>query len=258
MSSVVSAFRRKVRWRGDEGIGSASRTARRPRQADQAPVVPPKGGNYRDLSRRFRKLALGRVLAARDRRFVGGRGIGRPAQAPEQIRADRVEQMIVARAIETVRRVARAPPQARRPPRPPPRGSARPPAPARTRAADRRAAGSAPVGRRGGRRIAVDRVDGRLNLIGPGPIAAEAAPDDRLTLRDEPAVPRPTILIGQQHEVAVGIERAPRGATRPAASARAAPAPRARQPSAPRGRARGESPPRTDRRERAARRTIAV
>jgi hypothetical protein len=70
----------------------------------------------------------------------------------------------------------------------------------------------APVGLCCCGRVAVHGVDRGLNLIRPRRIAREAASDERLTLSDERAIPAVTILIGEQHEVAVGrhAPRAPR------------------------------------------------
>jgi hypothetical protein len=50
----------------------------------------------------------------------------------------------------------------------------------------------------------VDGVDGRLDLVRPGLVAAQAGPHERLAFGDEPTVPGGAVLVRQQHEVSVG------------------------------------------------------
>jgi hypothetical protein len=61
-----------------------------------------------------------------------------------------------------------------------------------------------PVGLRGGRGVAVHGVDGRLDLVRAGSVAAEAAPDDRLPLGDELTIPERAVLVGEEHHRPVG------------------------------------------------------
>jgi hypothetical protein len=58
----------------------------------------------------------------------------------------------------------------------------------------------------------VDGVDRRLELVRPGPVAPEAAPDDRLALGDEASVPAGAVLVAQPDEVA--LRRGPGGPPR--------------------------------------------
>ena len=61
-----------------------------------------------------------------------------------------------------------------------------------------------PVSRRGDRRIAVDRIDRRLDLIRARPVAREAAPHDGLAFCNQVAIPELTVLVGQSDERAAG------------------------------------------------------
>ncbi len=61
----------------------------------------------------------------------------------------------------------------------------------------------APVRGRRGRRVAVDCVDRRLDLIRAGLVPPQTSSDERLTLGDECTVPEASVLVGQQHEVAL-------------------------------------------------------
>src|SRR5947209_8019050 len=55
----------------------------------------------------------------------------------------------------------------------------------------------------GGARVAVYGFDGCLDLVGPGPVAAQALADDSLALGDKRPVPARPVLVGQQDQVAV-------------------------------------------------------
>ena len=54
------------------------------------------------------------------------------------------------------------------------------------------------------RGVAVDRVDRRLDLVGPGLVRAAGTAHDRLALGDQAAIPAAAVLVGQAHEAAVG------------------------------------------------------
>src|ERR671922_90515 len=69
-----------------------------------------------------------------------------------------------------------------------------------------------PVGVGCRRRVAVDGVDRRLDLVGTRPAQSEAPPDEGLAFRDELTIPKAAVLIGKQHEVAV--RRGPGGPAR--------------------------------------------
>ena len=69
-----------------------------------------------------------------------------------------------------------------------------------------------PVGVGGGWRVGVDGLDGRLDLVRPGLVAAQAGANDGVPLGDEIAVPGASILVGEADEVAGGVARAGRRA----------------------------------------------
>jgi MFS family permease len=82
-----------------------------------------------------------------------------------------------------------------------------------------------PVGLRDGPSIGVDGVDGRLELIGTGLVAAKAAAEDRLAFLDQGLIPAGAVLLAEQHQgtVGPGPRRAPgfveeQQASRPATS----------------------------------------
>jgi hypothetical protein len=50
----------------------------------------------------------------------------------------------------------------------------------------------------------MDGVDGRLELIGTGLVAAKAAAQDRLALLDQGLVPAGAVLVAEQHQGTVG------------------------------------------------------
>ena len=58
--------------------------------------------------------------------------------------------------------------------------------------------------------VAVHGVDGRLDLVRAGLVAAQAGAHDRLALGDQVAIPPAAILVGEQHQVTVrGARRLP-------------------------------------------------
>jgi hypothetical protein len=61
-----------------------------------------------------------------------------------------------------------------------------------------------PVGLLDGRGVGVHGIDGRLELIGTGLLAARTAPEDRLTLGDQGPVPAGAVLLAEQDQGAVG------------------------------------------------------
>ena len=98
--------------------------------------------------------------------------------------------------------------------------------------------------------VAVDGVDRGLDLVRAGLVAAQAAPDQRLALRDQRRVPAARGP-GRRSSTRSPRRRRRRGATARAASARAARAPPARPASARPAAGRAGSPPRTARRDSA-------
>src|SRR5579883_3573043 len=62
-----------------------------------------------------------------------------------------------------------------------------------------------PVRGRGARRVAVDGVDGRLQLVRPGTVEAEAFPDQALALRDQLALPDSAVLLAQANQLAAFV-----------------------------------------------------
>jgi len=61
-----------------------------------------------------------------------------------------------------------------------------------------------PVCLRGCRGVGVHGVDGGLELVGAGLVAAQAPADDRLALLDQGPVPSSAVLLAEQHQGAVG------------------------------------------------------
>ena len=58
----------------------------------------------------------------------------------------------------------------------------------------------------GRRRVGVDGVDRRLDLVRPGTIAAQAVADDALAFREQRPIPRAAVLIAEADEQAVGVD----------------------------------------------------
>ena len=50
----------------------------------------------------------------------------------------------------------------------------------------------------------MDGVDGRLDLVRPGPVAPQALADQSLPLGNLRAVPEPAVLVGKKHQLPVG------------------------------------------------------
>ena len=156
----------------------------------------------------MQEVALGRVLGAGDRCLVRQRGLRIAAQASKKVRADGVEQVVCAEveAVDEGERCIRSLDLGHR---------------HRAVEGHDRAQGERqqlvvqlqdlpPVGGGGGRRVAVDGVDRRLDLIRAGLVATEALPDDGLAFGDQASIPEAAVLVGQQHEVAVrGRARGP-------------------------------------------------
>src|SRR6266567_8288875 len=143
------------------------------------------------LASTLQEVALRRVFAAGDRRLVRHRRLGVSTETPEQIRANRVEQVIGAE-IETVdeneRRIRSLDLGHRN----------------RTVECNRRARGDRqvlviqlqdlpPVCGSRGRRVAVDGVDRRLDLVRTGTVAPQALPHDRLALSYEMLIPEAAV-----------------------------------------------------------------
>src|SRR5882672_6039433 len=63
-----------------------------------------------------------------------------------------------------------------------------------------------PVRFRGRRRLAVNHVDRRLQLIQARSVVREALPHERSAFGDETAIPPLAVLVAQQHELAVDAE----------------------------------------------------
>ena len=173
------------------------------------------------LRRRIEERALGLVAGQADRRVVGLRGLGGPAQAAQQVGPDRVED-VVARP-GRARRRGPGPRPGPRPRRPPPRGSAPRPGSARSPAGGRRAATicrqsvSAAVGA-----SLCTALIAACSWYGPGWLRRRHRRTSSWPSAISVAVPQRAVLVGEQHQLAVRIRRGPAGATPPAASARAA------------------------------------
>ncbi len=166
--------------------------------------MKPAAGPGQTLLRLGQVPALGRVAGLGDRGLVGGPGLGGPAQPPEQVGADGVEQVVPAQvgrgqAVDQIEGHRRAVDLGHRD------GAVE---------CDHRAwrdreqlvvqpQDLVPVGVGSGRRVAVHRVDGRLDLVRAGLVTPQALPDDGLPLGDEHAVPACPVLVGEQHQRAV-------------------------------------------------------
>ena len=148
------------------------------------------------------KVPLGLRRRQGGRSLVGDRGLALPAQPSKQIGSRRVERVVVVQ-VQLVHQSQRssggpAPRRWRW------RGSGPRPAWGRPRAAGRtgrRSATSRSPYRRG---VRMHGVDGRLELIGTGLVAAKAPADDRLALLDQGPIPSCAVLLTEQHEGAVG------------------------------------------------------
>src|SRR5581483_8579658 len=60
-----------------------------------------------------------------------------------------------------------------------------------------------PIGLPDAARIAVDRIDGCLNLVRPGPVTCNAQTHQLLPLADEIAIPAGTVLVRQEDQLAI-------------------------------------------------------
>jgi hypothetical protein len=145
--------------------------------------------------------ALGRVAGPRDRGTVGSVRLGPAAQPPQQVGADRVEQVVPVQ-VQLVYEGQRGgwAVQFGHCHRPVERHH-------RARRDDQQLVVEAqdlvPVGRGRDGRVTVDGADRGLDLVGAGLTAAQALPDQGLALGDQRAVPARPVLVGEQHQPAV-------------------------------------------------------
>src|SRR5919108_1090578 len=154
--------------------------------------------------------AFPRVLGPGDRRRVRLVRVGGAAQAPQEVGADRMEQVIAVEVEVVDERQRRIRSLDLRHGDRPVESYYRARGDREELVVEREDLPPVGVGCR--RRVAVDGVDRRLDLVGTRPAQSEAPPDEGLAFRDELTIPKAAVLIGKQHEVAV--RRGPGGPAR--------------------------------------------